>query len=744
MYHPRAREPRFHKMNATGGGVNASQTVSLNKKCQDLILKSACLPSVRENVLIPILEYLANDAVPKLTLKDEPIKVMWHLFRQGSFMCELLNQVQPGVIQSVSLPIAPMGPTNFTDTNSRQNVAAFIKSSRDMFFMTDDELFNPGDMYKEDFNAFTKAMGLCETYLNNKIRVSSRNSYSVASMTFDPEIAHLFNIRDRVESNAISSVSNSSASASASDTSKPKRTHILEEMIASERVYVDDLARLNKYKEMIKFERLLSLRTIDSIFANLKDLLNFQRKFMIQMENEIQKEKPDFGVLFTLHEADFKLYEDFCLNHSLALEVLKESKSILERRPDLFEGGGNIEGYLIKPIQRVTRYSLFMRDLNKEAVKSSDEVEIKSTEIALESVKRIAFRINERQRTAENERTSEWFFSHFHPKVLSPEKTGKLILHDKSLKLKLYDELKVYQVFLFQRKLIMCAEKDGFGAFWLKNKVNTNTITEVRDMETKGEVDAPYEVEVTTLVAEKNVSFSMLFRTQQMQRMWINTMRGLAELPLIEFRDIEPKEAEVKQATAPIVNAVVAEAPVNKTHLRINFRDDYFSIIVKGKLSLLDLYEAITDEIVKAYRQEFKKLNDFPSIDRMRLRYKDEDGIVVRLTSDEVLEELLMNRKALDLNVYEGDPVRVRFTYRDCLYSFQVDDLSAIEELRIYVYETILEDYRMINANIESIPKGDAMRMFVREPDGEWSLMLYDNDLEVAMKLSDRKLEIKL
>lgn len=730
-------------MNATGGGVNASQTVSLNKKCQDLILKSACLPSVRENVLIPILEYLANDADPKLTLKDEPIKVMWHLFRQGSFMCELLNQVQPGVIQSVSLPIAPMGPTNFTDTNSRQNVAAFIKSSRDMFFMTDDELFNPGDMYKEDFNAFTKAMGLCETYLNNKIRVSSRNSYSVASMTFDPDIAHLFNIRDRVDSNAISSVTNSSATAS--DTSKPKRSHILEEMIASERVYVDDLARLNKYKEMIKFERLLSLRTIDSIFANLKDLLNFQRKFMIQMENEIQKEKPDFGVLFTLHEADFKLYEDFCLNHSLALEVLKKNKSILERRPDLFEGGGNIEGYLIKPIQRVTRYSLFMRDLNKEAVKSSDEVEIKSTEIALESVKRIAFRINERQRTAENERTSEWFFSHFHPKVLSPEKTGKLILHDKSLKLKLYDELKVYQVFLFQRKLIMCAEKDGFGAFWLKNKVNTNTITEVRDMETKGEADAPYEVEVTTLVAEKNVSFSMLFRTQQMQRMWINTIRGLAELPLIEFRDIVPKEPEVKQATAPIVNAaVVAEAPVNKTHLRINFRDEYFSIIVKGKLSLLDLNEVIRDEIVKAYRQEFKRLNDFPSIDRMRLRYKDEDGIVVRLTSDEVLEELLMNRKALDLIVYEGEPVRVRFTYRDYLYSFQVDDLSAIEELRIYVYETILEDYRMINANIESIPKGDAMRMFVREPDGEWSLMLYDNDLEVAMKLSDRKLEIKL
>ena len=142
-------------MKPTGGGVNASQTISLNRKCQDLILRSACLPSVRENVLVPILEYLAREAEPKFTLKDDPIKVMWHLFRQGSFMCELLNQVQPGVIQSVSLPIAPMGSTNFTDTNSRQNVAAFVKASRDMFFMTDDELFNPGDLYKEDFNALT-------------------------------------------------------------------------------------------------------------------------------------------------------------------------------------------------------------------------------------------------------------------------------------------------------------------------------------------------------------------------------------------------------------------------------------------------------------------------------------------------------------------------------------------------------------------------------------------------------------
>lgn len=725
-------------MNATGGGVNARQTVSLNKKCQDLILKSACLPSVRENVLVPILKYLATEADPKLTLRDDPIKVMWQLFRQGSFMCELLNQVQPGVIQTVSLPIAPMGSTNFTDTNSRQNVAAFVKSSRDMFFMTDDELFNPGDMYKEDFNAFSKAMVLCEMYLNNKIRVSTRNSYNVADQSYNPEIAHLFSIsKDRTDS-----------STSFEEVKMTKRQRILEEMIASERVYVDDLARLNKYKEMVKFGKFLPQKTIDLIFANLKELLNFQSKFMIDMEAEIQKDHPDFGSLFTLHEADFKLYEDFCLNHSAALETLKDNKEILEMNSDLLDGVGDVEGFLIKPVQRVTRYSLFMRDLKKEAVKISDENEMKMTEIALESVKRIANRINERQRTAENERTSVWFFSHFHVKILSPEKTGKLVLHDKSMKLKLDNELKVYQIFLFQKKLVMCMEKESFGAFWMKNKIATDSITEVSDLES-GEADVPYEAQITCLFSGKTAIFSLLFRTQQAQRMWINTLRGLVHLPLLEFKDQETRiEKELETAIHPEPVKLLPESVVakkKKIRIRINFRDEYFSIFVVGGISLQELYEKIEDEIRRAFRQEFRKLNDFPSTDRMRLHFKDSDGIINRLTCDEALEALMDDDSSLlDLIVFEGDPVHVRFTYRDCLYSFQIDDLSAIEELRIYIYETILEDYRMINANSDAVPKGDAMRLFVRESDGQWSLMLYDNDLIVAMKASDRKLEVKL
>lgn len=735
-------------MNATGGGVNASQTISLSKKCQNLILKSACLPSVLENVLIPILTYLGNEVEPKLTLRDDPINVMWHLFRQGSFMCELLNQVQPGVIQSVSLPIAPMGPTNFTDTNSRQNVAAFVKASRDMFFMTDDELFNPGDMYREDFNAFSKALGLCETYLNNKIRVSTRNSYSVDDQTFDPEVAHLFDIKSG-PGNTLKSLSTIQTNKRSEFNFKKvtKKDHILEEMIASERVYVEDLARLNKYKEMIKFERIISPKVIDLIFANLKDLLNFQRKFMIDMEIQIQNESPDFGALFTLHEADFKLYEEFCLNHSVALETLKENKKLLDSRPDLLEGVGNIEGYLIKPIQRVTRYSLFMRDLSKEAKKAGDETAIKNAGIALESVKRIARRINERQRTAENEKTSKWFFSHFHPKILSPEKTGKLVLHDNSMKLKLDNDFKVYQVFLFQKRLIMCTEKENFGAFWMKNKISNNSVTEVKDIQS-GEPDAPYEAQVTCSISDKTATFSLLFRTEQMQRMWINTLRGLAELPMIEFKISEP-EIEVEAPEAGLIEPVLSESvnldsKIRKIRIRINFREEYFSILILGKVDLLQLSEKIKDEILRAYRQEFKKLYDFPSIDRIRLRYKDEDGILVRLTSDEVLEDLLETRNSIDLLLFEGDPVRVRFTYRDCMYSFQVDDLSAIEELRIYIYETIIEDYTMISANTEAVPKGDTMRLFCREPDGEWCLLLYDNDLEAAIKFSNRKLEIKL
>lgn len=367
---------------ATGGGVNASQTTSLNKKCQDLILKSSELPTIRDGVLVPILDYCMNDSSQRLSLKNDSIKIMWHLFRQGALMCELLNQVQPGVIQVVTLPIPPIGPTNFSDTNSRQNVAAFIKASRDMFFLTDDQLFSPGDMYKEDFNAFSKALGLCEMYLNNKLRVSSRNSVAITDQSLTPEIMSLFDISKDAE--PLKEREDADEKRMSDPVRMSKRERILEEMIASERVYVDDLARLNKFKEIMKFERLLSQKSLDAIFSNLKDLLNFQRKFMIEMESVVQSSTSDFGNLFISHEANFSLYEIFCLNHALALSTLRENRAVIDSHPQLMESiGGGIDGYLIKPIQRVTRYSLFCETFTRMPLNGAMKLKPKVSKLQL-------------------------------------------------------------------------------------------------------------------------------------------------------------------------------------------------------------------------------------------------------------------------------------------------------------------------------------------------------------------------
>lgn len=742
---------------AKGGGVNASQTVSLNRTCQNLILKSACLPEVRENVLVPILDYLANDANPKLTLKNDPIKVLWLLLRQGAFMCELLNQVQPGIIQSVSLPISPMGANNFTDANSRQNVAAFVKASRNMFFMTDDQLFNPGDLYKEDFITFSKALSLCETYMNNKIRVSSRNSYVLSDQNFDNDILYLFDVKGlglgKVKEE---DEENEEDKKSEGVPVKSKREKILEEMIASERVYVEDLTRLHRYKELIKFERLLSQKTIDLIFSNLKDLLNFQRKFMIEMEDQMQKENPDLASLFTAHEADFSLYEEFCLNQSEALVTLADNKAILDSKADSLENIGDVSGYLIKPIQRVPRYSLFLRDLAKDARKRGNEEEAKNAEIAAESAKRIANRINERQRAAENEKASALFFSIV--KLASPEKMGKLILHDYSMRMKLDGVNKVYQVFLFQRKMVMCALKnEAIGPFWLKNRISIDSIKEVQEVPSN-DIQNPFEAEITCTISGKNVVFSLIFNTQQTKRMWINAIRNLAELPPLVYEEgktidelpvIPEAEEKVKADVSDMVKEPRGEMIcVVNTRIRVLFREEYFSFIIEGSgdISLVNLCEMVRSEIYKAYSLEFQNTSDLPSIGRVRLRFKDSDGVLVRLSNDQVISSILKDKSGgvIDLIVYESEPVRVRFTYRECMYSFLVDDISSVEELKMYIYETIAEDYKMIKANVEAIPKGDDMRIYFKEKDGEWTLILYDNDLEVALKETNRKIDLKL
>lgn len=728
---------------STGGRVDAKSTVSFSKKCQELIVKAAVLPKVRDQILVPILAYFADEAEPRLTLNSDPVKVTWEIMRQGSFMCELLNQVQPGVINEVNFPVEPIAAQHFKDINSRQNVAAFIRACKDMFFMTDEEIFNAGDLYKEDFNAFSKAVSLCEFYLNNKLRVSKRSSSMLDEAEFDEGIADLFKI-DPME------VIEEEQSEEAQKKTK-KREMLIEELIASERVYVEDLSKFYKYSEMIRFERLVTQKTAEAIFSNLKQLLNFQRKFLVQLESEVAKKMAmDLGKLFKEFEREFQVYETFCVNHKTSLNTLTEVMPILKKRQDLMDTIGNdVAGYLIKPVQRITRYNLFLRDLVKESNKQGFN-DIESLEVASNVVKGIATRINERQREEENLVHAEEFYKHFPAGKITAEKTGRLILYDPAMKMKLGENLKTYRMYLFEKHIAMCSEREVLGPFWVKNQLSTNTVKNV-EMKSSGIATEPFEVQVTCQDQEKQVQWSLLLRTDQQAHMWSSNLRSAAGLPEDKIEAAEVKKIEEEIPVVPI-EAAAAEvteeqkpAPASQHYSWIfEFKGEYYQILTDSAPTLDELKTIMRYQIELEYSFDGKNVNSIPPLNAFSLQYRLND-VFVHLQDDSILGSLVTNNSGpYYLKVNSPREIRVRAMFREVLYTFTTDTLDTLDELKLYIYETVAEDYRTLEANMDAIPATDKMRIFFKEPDGLWSLMIYDNDLEKALELGNYCIDVKL
>ena len=460
--------------NVKGGGVRMGETVSTGDRCRILLHKSASLVQLRDAVLLPIMEYYAmKETKPQLTLQNDAVLLVWQIFKQGGFFCELVNQLQPGIISRYTLPIRPLGPNHFDDINSRQNLATVIKACKDMFFMTDDQLFVPGDLYKDDFIAFHKALRLAETLVDNKLRVSmplldNGDLIKRASMNLSAATIKLFDMAD-ADGQEVGPVA-------AAD----KRGRLLRELLESERVYVSDLAKLYKYSEEIRFERLISPDALLMLFPNLRALLNVQQKFLSALEMAAKDpELMEVGKLFPQFESHFSVYEGFCVNHNQALQIAKDVQESLKKRSDLLGSlGSDLSTFLIKPVQRIPRYQLFLRDMLKESTKLGRSDSCRMLETGMQSVVRVATRLNELQRRSDNEAYARDFFSRFPAsKGCNEDQTGRLLLCTGNVSVVFSGSPEArYRLYLFEQFLFVCNETAPSAQSWIREWCCTDKV----------------------------------------------------------------------------------------------------------------------------------------------------------------------------------------------------------------------------------------------------------------------------
>uniref|UniRef100_A0AAQ5ZM28 TIAM Rac1 associated GEF 2a n=1 Tax=Amphiprion ocellaris TaxID=80972 RepID=A0AAQ5ZM28_AMPOC len=197
---------------------------------------------------------------------------------------------------------------------------------------------------------------------------------------------------------------------------------VIQELVDTEKSYVKDLVCLfDIYLSPLQKETFLSKDEMEALFGSLPEMLDFQRVFLQTLEERIAS-CPNFSSLETLEQfkkllfslggsflyyADhFKLYSGFCANHIKVQKVLERAKTdgafkqFLEARNPTNQHSSSLESYLIKPVQRVLKYPLLLREL----VGLTDHESPEHTHLteALRAMEKVASHINEMQKIYED------------------------------------------------------------------------------------------------------------------------------------------------------------------------------------------------------------------------------------------------------------------------------------------------------------------------------------------------------
>ncbi|XP_071405369.1 rho guanine nucleotide exchange factor TIAM2 isoform X6 [Pithys albifrons albifrons] len=285
---------------------------------------------------------------------------------------------------------------------------------------------------------------------------------------------------------------------------------VIQELMDTEKSYVKDLSCLFElYLEPLQNETFLTQDEMESLFGSLPEMLDFQKVFLETLEDGISSSS-DFNTLETpsqfrkllfslggsfLYYADhFKLYSGFCANHIKVQKVLERAKTdsafktFLDARNPTKQHSSTLESYLIKPVQRVLKYPLLLKELVSLTDNESEE-HYHLTE-ALKAMEKVASHINEMQKIYEDYGT---VFDQLVADQSGTEKEvtelsmGELLMHSTVSWLNPFPSLGKARkdleltVFVFKRAVILVYKEN----YKLKRKMPTN----VRAAHNYGDLD---------------------------------------------------------------------------------------------------------------------------------------------------------------------------------------------------------------------------------------------------------------
>ncbi|XP_069581089.1 guanine nucleotide exchange factor DBS isoform X2 [Brachyistius frenatus] len=153
-----------------------------------------------------------------------------------------------------------------------------------------------------------------------------------------------------------------------------RRRHIMTELIETERLYVEELQSIMEgYFAELNNSELSHLippsleNKKDVLFGNLPEIYEFHnRTFLMELEN--CAEKPELiGTCFLKRKEELQVYEKYCQNKPRSELLWRQCGDSLffQECQKKLDHKLSLDAYLLKPVQRITKYQLMLKEMLK-------------------------------------------------------------------------------------------------------------------------------------------------------------------------------------------------------------------------------------------------------------------------------------------------------------------------------------------------------------------------------------------
>ncbi|KAI6817885.1 hypothetical protein KC340_g14529 [Hortaea werneckii] len=342
-----------------GGLVKATDNIMNSVASASSSLFQICVSLRSRLLLVPAFSPSLLDEERVADEDTDPVTVLWRTFRRGYPLMDLYNALGP------EKPLE-VGEGVKGEKRGKAATFKFLQACVRELGMEQEECFIVTDLFGDDTTGFVKVARVVNRVLDI---LASRGLIDGSAQgsgdgSYTPG-----------EDGDSTSASLGGASGGAGAVNKKsQRQHIITELVATERTYVQHLELLQRFKSLVESRGVIPGDSVHSIFLNLNSLLDFQRRFLIRVEqtNALPEDEQNWGRLFVLYCDAFRVYEPYIANQRRC------ERTVAQEYPKLASAGGDREmiqivetpatlsSFLMKPFQRLSKYPLLLSDLYKK------------------------------------------------------------------------------------------------------------------------------------------------------------------------------------------------------------------------------------------------------------------------------------------------------------------------------------------------------------------------------------------